>query len=105
LLRMLLFWPCFVPVPSLGFHPSEGFSPTVAPGASRLAVSPLSLAWLAPGRLRGFRHRLDALRPPRMVSADGPRSFPGRLSPSRYRPLLVSLRASASLLSWASLIG
>jgi hypothetical protein len=48
LLRMLLFRPCFMPVPSMGFYPFEGFSPPVAPGASRLAVSPLSLPGLRP---------------------------------------------------------
>ena len=41
--RSLLVRPCFMPVPSMGFHPFEGFSPSVAPGASRLAVSSVSL--------------------------------------------------------------
>ena len=58
---------------------------------------------LARDRLRGFQHRSDACRcfvglalttlaPPLVV-----------VSPSRYRTLPFSLRASASLLSWASL--
>jgi hypothetical protein len=38
----LLLRPCFMPVPSMGFHAFEGFSPPVAPGASRLAVSSMS---------------------------------------------------------------
>jgi len=46
--RFIPHWslrPCFVSVPPVGFHfPFEGFSPSVAPGASRLAVSSLPLS-------------------------------------------------------------
>jgi hypothetical protein len=86
----------------LGLSSLRRFLPNRSPGSLSARSVLRVVAGLAPGRLRGFRHRLDALRLPRMVSADSPRSFPGCFSPSRYRPLLVSLRASASLLSWAS---
>lgn len=43
--------PCFVPVPSLGFHTFGGFSPPVAPWSSRSPVSSLPFLRL---RGRGF---------------------------------------------------
>jgi hypothetical protein len=73
--------PCFVPVPSLGFHTFEGFSPPVAPKASRPSMSSMPFPACAP-RLRGFLHRADALSSLRVVSADDARSFLGR-SPLR----------------------
>lgn len=69
--------PCFVPVPSLGFHTFEGFSPPVAPKTSRPSMSSMPFSACAP-RLRGFLHQADALPPLRVVSADDARSFLGR---------------------------
>lgn len=52
--------PCFMPVPSLGFHPFEGFSPIVAPETSRPRVSSLPFVRL---RGRGFEDvSIDRMR-------------------------------------------
>lgn len=74
--------PCFMPVPSLGFHPFEGFSPRVAPRTSRLPVSSLPFLPLARARLRGCQHHPGALTSLRVFSADEARSSLGR-SPLR----------------------
>jgi len=69
-----------------GLSSLRRFLPIRSPGSLSARSVLRVVVRLAPDRLRGFRHRLDALRPLRMVSADGPRSFPGRFSPSRSRP-------------------
>jgi hypothetical protein len=77
--------PCFVSVSPLGFRCSfEGFSPSVAPGASRLAVSSVSLSPSAPlrsPRSIGFEDvsigRMRCRRCAGLVRRDA-RSFLGR---------------------------
>lgn len=92
--------PCFVPVPSMGFRPFGGFSPPVAPRTSRSSVSSVPLSRLRGTRLRGCQHRPDACR--RFVGlALAALAPPLVVSPLRGLYLPVSLRASASLLSWA----
>lgn len=106
LLPKSTFRPCFMPVPSMGFHAFEGFSPSVAPMTSRPPVSSLPLPLVRaralalrlepsqppPAQLRGCQQRTDALSSPRVFSAPRDSLLPWSLSPPRYFLLELALR-------------